>query len=105
MSRKSKYKKDYFQLWEKVEEESKTKIILKNRVEEEPVLTRKKLKRIIQTPTMLARRAEIKEIKNVIKLLQIESTSTHKIKTQEEKKYRQDELIHCSGVLKVLVSA
>ncbi len=108
MKKKSKNKNgkvDYFELWEEPENKSKLKIILKNKLEEESISTKKKLVKIIHTPVMLARRAEIKETKDVIQLLQVESTSINKIKTQEEKKYRQDELIHCSGVLKVLVSA
>ena len=96
-------KVDYFEIWEQKKLKPKIVVNFNDTVEETVVETR--FTKVIQTPAVLARQAELEAIKNEIYLSGKNSKSRVEIVTDSNIKNRQNELLHSRSLLKSLVSA
>jgi len=96
-------KVDYFELWE--EKKLKPKIVVNFSDASQEDVHETKFTKVIQTPAVLARQAELEAIKNEIYLSERSSKSRVETVTDANIKNRQSELLLSRSLLRSLVSA
>jgi len=99
------HKVDHFEKWENIENKPKVSRDFKIESVQQEKVKKTRFAKIIDTPAVLKRKAELEAIKNEISLSIMNSMQTSKVQTEVSIKSRQEELISGSNLLKSLVSA